>query len=164
INYSTKDILPQYTATFNYTSNVYCLADANPLPTVTGTPGCTFTISPASGVINPTTGEIDINASGAGSYTIYYNTSAAGNPCPVTDSVTVTLLPQNFIAPDTIANFCLGDSTALTAAASGNGTITWYSDAAGSRILVRGSPFFPPVTAAGTYTYYVNETGTCPSP
>jgi gliding motility-associated-like protein len=164
VDSSTIEILPLDTATFSYTANAFCLADPNPVPNVTGTPGGLFTISPAAGVINPTTGEIDINASGAGSYTVYYNTSNAGNPCPVTDSVTVTLLPQNFITPDSIANFCLGDSTALTASASGNGTITWYSDAAGTTIVGTGSPFFPPVTAAGTYTYYVNETGTCPSP
>ena len=164
IDSTTIEILPLDTATFSYSANAYCLADPNPTATVTGTPGGTFSISPTSGVINTSTGEIDINASGAGTYVIYYNTASAGNPCPVTDSVTITLMPQNFIVPNSIPNFCLGDSTALTATASGNGTITWYSDVAGTTVIGTGSPFFPPITAAGTYTYYVNEAGTCPSP
>ena len=164
IDSTTIEVLPLDTAAFSYSANAYCLADPNPSATITGTPGGTFTISPTSGVINATTGEIDINASGAGTYTIYYNTASAGNPCPVIDSVTITLMPQNFIVPNSIPNFCLGDSTALTASASGNGTITWYSDVAGTTVIGTGSPFYPPVTAAGTYTYYVNEAGTCPSP
>ena len=164
IDSTTIEILPLDTATFSYSANAYCLADPNPTATVTGTPGGTFSISPTSGVINTSTGEIDIYASGAGTYVIYYNTASAGNPCPVTDSVTITLMPQNFIVPNSIPNFCLGDSTALTATASGNGTITWYSDVAGTTVIGTGSPFFPPITAAGTYTYYVNEAGTCPSP
>ncbi|MEO9795481.1 MAG: hypothetical protein ABJF27_03335, partial [Crocinitomicaceae bacterium] len=65
-------------ATFNYTAGSYCLTDPNPTPTVTGLAGGTFTIN-NGGTINATTGEIDITASGAGTYDITYTTNG---PCP----------------------------------------------------------------------------------
>src|SRR5690606_8335051 len=77
-------------ASFSYPQSSYCVTGNNPTPTVTGTPGGTFTIS-APGSINATTGEINLAASGTGSFTVIYNTAAAGNPCPVSDTLTITI-------------------------------------------------------------------------
>ncbi|MCB9223377.1 MAG: gliding motility-associated C-terminal domain-containing protein [Crocinitomicaceae bacterium] len=78
---------PVDVATFSYASTSYCLSDVNPVPTVTGTAGGTFTIS-AGGSINPTTGEIDLQASGAGTFTVTYTTSGA---CPASATATITI-------------------------------------------------------------------------
>jgi len=81
---------PGDNSSFSYTSNTHCLTGTNPIATVTGTAGGTFTIT-APGVINATTGEVDLGASGLGTFTVYYNTAAAGNPCPSIDSTIINI-------------------------------------------------------------------------
>ena len=255
-------------ATFVYNNSPYCQGDTNQLPVFSGNnfPG-TFTASPSGLIfISPTTGEIDITNSAAGTYTIYNNIAASGgcaaavdsfqitinpsffvaqsaqicqgdsillggnfqttsgvyndtlstqngcdsiisttltvNPTIVTqenaaicqgdsillggayqttagvyydslsttlgcDSIietTLSITPQNTISIDTVAPLCFGDNIILTATGSGNGTITWYSDAGGTTIIGTGSPLVIPSTAIGTFTIYANEAGGCDSP
>jgi hypothetical protein len=57
---------------FSYAA-VYCAADPNPLPVVTGLTGGTFTSTPAGLTINGTSGEIDIAASAPGVYDVTYD-------------------------------------------------------------------------------------------
>ena len=57
-------------ADFTYTANTFAMDDPDPTPTrTTGVTGV-FTVDPAGLVINATTGEIDLSASTAGTYTI----------------------------------------------------------------------------------------------
>lgn len=149
-------------ASFAYTSSTFCEADNNPTPTITGTNGGTFTIAP-SGTINPSTGEIDIALTGVGTYTIYYNTTPAGNPCPSVDSVQITIDPQNTINLNPVNPICLNDTLILTANTTGTGTVTWYADPNGSVVLGTGSPFSFVPTTGGTYTIYAANTGACSS-
>ena len=46
---------------------------------------------------------------------------------------------------------------------SGLGTITWYSDGTGNTVIGTGSPLTLTNPGVGSYTYYVNEAGACPS-
>ena len=149
-------------ASFAYTSSTFCEADNNPTPTITGTNGGTFTIAP-SGTINPSTGEIDIALTGVGTYTVYYNTTPAGNPCPSVDSVQITIDPQNTINLNPVNPICLNDTLILTANTTGTGTVTWYADPNGSVVLGTGSPFSFVPTTGGTYTIYAANTGACSS-
>ncbi|MCO6499846.1 MAG: gliding motility-associated C-terminal domain-containing protein [Vicingus serpentipes] len=83
--------------------------------------------------------------------------------CTDTTSIQLILDPLSTIIADTSAPICLGNPLSLTATGSGNGTITWYSDPAGTILIGTGSPFSPNVTSTGTFTYYVRETSTCSS-
>jgi len=159
---TTIEVLQVDSALFSYSNLTYCLNDTGQLATITGTQGGIFTIT-SPGVINPTTGQVDIGSSGAGTYTIYYNTAPAGNPCPTEDSLQLMIVPQNTISPNPVDTICLGDTLYLTATSSGAGTITWYSDAAGTNVIGTGTPFIDIPSATGTYVYYVNEDGPCPS-
>jgi|GEM_PF-740515 len=166
VNSTTLEVLQVDSATFSYGgSNTYCVNDSNPVATmgINATVGGEFTIS-SPGIIDTVTGEIDLLATGPGSYTIYYNTVNLGNPCTAIDSVLITINPQNTIVPSLSDTICLGDPLNLTATGSGNGTINWYSDVAGNNNIGLGSPFSPSITGTGTFTYYVREDGTCPSP
>ena len=149
-------------ASFNYAATTFCEADNNPIPTITGTNGGTFTISP-SGTINPTTGEIDIALTGVGTYTVYYNTTSAGNDCPSTDSVQITIDPQNTISINPINPICLNDTLNLSANTTGTGTVTWYADAAGTIIIGTGNPLTYVPTSGGSVTIYANNVGSCSS-
>ena len=66
---------------------------------------------------------------------------------------------------------CFGGSTTLTAVRNGApnpGVLHWYDDAALTHEVTTGATYTPPVSAVGTYTYYVREisgaTGNCPGP
>jgi gliding motility-associated-like protein len=88
-------ITPLPVATFSYTASPYCQNGTNPSPTFSGG-GVAGTFTSAAGlIINASTGEINLAASTAGTYTIT-NTISAASGCPVvieTASVTITPLP-----------------------------------------------------------------------
>ncbi|MBL1233602.1 MAG: gliding motility-associated C-terminal domain-containing protein [Flavobacteriales bacterium] len=149
-------------ASFNYASTTYCEADNNPTPTITGTTGGTFTISP-TGTINATTGEIDIALTGVGTYTVYYNTTSAGNACPSIDSVQITIDPQNTININPVNPICLNDTLNLSANTTGTGTVTWYADSAGTITIGTGNPLNYVPTSGGSFTIYANNVGSCSS-
>ncbi|WP_271784975.1 T9SS type A sorting domain-containing protein [Aquimarina algiphila] len=72
---------------FNYDAANYCKGDINPTPTISGVTGGVFS-STAGLSINSTTGEIDIAASIAGSYTVTYTTTGS---CPDSSDVMVII-------------------------------------------------------------------------
>lgn len=82
-------------ATFSYTGSPYCQNSLNPSPTFTGG-GVAGVFSAPSGLsINSATGEINLAASTAGTYTVT-NTVAATAPCTTaiaTAQITITALP-----------------------------------------------------------------------
>jgi hypothetical protein len=73
-------------ANFNYGSAVYCSDDSDPTPT-TATSGGTFS-STAGLQINSATGEIDLDNSTAGAYTITYTTAGI---CPASSTFDITI-------------------------------------------------------------------------
>ncbi|XOV68839.1 MAG: gliding motility-associated C-terminal domain-containing protein [Fluviicola sp.] len=89
----------------------YCQDDTDPLPTITGVPGGTFSVAPAGMVINTNTGLIDVSASTPGLYTITYQSPAATCWGTETFLVEINSLP-NVVAVDN-SPVCLGDSISL---------------------------------------------------
>ncbi|MDO6598502.1 T9SS type A sorting domain-containing protein, partial [Tenacibaculum sp. 1_MG-2023] len=74
-------------ASFNYSAAAYCADDTDPMPTITGLTGGSF--SSTSGLsINSGTGAIDVSASTPGTYSVTYTTSGT---CPNSTSVSVTV-------------------------------------------------------------------------
>lgn len=67
IDFNTPD------ASFAYTATSYCVDDSNPVATVTGLAGGTFSAT-AGLSIDPTSGLIDLSASTAGTYAVTYTT------------------------------------------------------------------------------------------
>ena len=117
-------------ASFSYNANSYCTNNTDPIPTITGDTGGTFSSTPAGLSINTTTGTIDVSNSTANTYTITYTT---GGPCPNTKDQTVTInndIPvitcpsdQNETL-DTNCEFTLPDYTGLATATDGCSTPT----------------------------------------
>ena len=137
-------------ASFSYTASTFCLNDANPTPTITGTTGGTFTIN-NGGTINPTTGELDMSTSGAGSYTITYTTSGV---CPANTSVTITIDDQLDATITPVGPFCEGDASVTLVAVDAGGTFTGTG--------VTGTTFSPSVAGAGSHQIiYSVGTGNC---
>jgi gliding motility-associated-like protein len=83
-------------ATFSYTASPYCSNGADPSPTFSGG-GVAGTFSSTSGLVfvSPTTGQVDLTASNAGTYTVT-NTIAAAGGCGIviaTSPITITASP-----------------------------------------------------------------------
>jgi hypothetical protein len=78
---------PQDSAAFSYAASSYCANGTDPTPTITGTAGGAFT-STAGLSINASTGEIDLDASTVGTYSITYTTTGV---CPDNQSVNITI-------------------------------------------------------------------------
>ena len=88
-------------ATFSYTGTPYCQNAANPSPTFSGG-GVAGTFSSTAGLVfvSTATGQVNLSASTAGTYTVT-NTIAASGGCAAvtaTSSITITTLPAATIS------------------------------------------------------------------
>ena len=77
----------QDSAAFSYAASAYCANGTDPTPTITGTSGGAFT-STAGLSINASTGEIDLDASTVGTYSVTYTTTGV---CPDNQSTNITI-------------------------------------------------------------------------
>ena len=84
---TTITVNAQDSAAFSYAASAYCANGTDPTPTITGTAGGAFT-STAGLVINSGTGEIDLDASTVGTYSITYTTTGV---CPANQSTNITI-------------------------------------------------------------------------
>jgi hypothetical protein len=94
-------VTPLPVATFSYSGTPYCSNSANPSPTYSGG-GVAGTFSSTAGLVfvSTSTGQINLSASTAGTYTVT-NTIAAAGGCGVvtaTSPVTITALPMASIS------------------------------------------------------------------
>ncbi|MDP1747387.1 MAG: carboxypeptidase, partial [Bacteroidota bacterium] len=75
-------------ASFIYTSATYCRSGVDPIPSITGLPGGTFSATPAGLSINTSTGIIDLDSCSLGVYTLTYSTNG---PCPDSSAITMVI-------------------------------------------------------------------------
>jgi hypothetical protein len=90
------EITPEDDPSFSFDSEVYCPNGTDPTPTVT-LDGGTFTFDPAGLVIDAATGEIDLDASELGDYTITYTTSG---DCPSSSEESIMIEDNEDPVPD----------------------------------------------------------------
>jgi PKD repeat protein len=152
-------VTPSQSATFNYSSAIYCQDGPNPTPVVTGTAGGNFSSTPAGLNLNNLTGEITLNLSNTGiPYTVTYTSPG---PCAASQTFGVTIV-DNPTAPVAVspAAICDGEPVPQLSAAGTGGTINWYDAAIGGSLLqANSSVFTPSINTPGTYTYYAEEVG-----
>ncbi len=151
------------TATIAYTGSPFCSDAANPTPTITGTTGGTFSSTAGLVFVSTATGQIDLMASTAGTYTITY-TIAAGGGCTVqttTTSVIITTLPTATIAY-TGSPFC-SDATNPTPTITGTTGGTFSSTAGLVFVSTATGQIDLMASTAGTYTitYTIAAGGGC---
>ena len=145
-------------ATFSFSPTTFCSTDPNPTPTIIGTTGGAFTID-NSGVINATTGEVNISGSGIGFFNVTYITSGT---CP--DTLTFSISINNCTLPQPVANFsasqtniCEGDCinfTDLSTSSASGGITSWSWTFTGGTpaTSTQQNPTNTCYSSAGTYT------------
>jgi len=84
---TTITVNAQDSAAFSYAASAFCANGTDPTPTITGTAGGAFT-STAGITLNSSTGEIDLDASTVGTYSITYTTTGV---CPDNQSTNITI-------------------------------------------------------------------------
>jgi len=84
---TTITVNAQDSAAFSYAASAFCANGTDPIPTITGTAGGAFT-STAGITLNSSTGEIDLDASTVGTYSITYTTTGV---CPDNQSTNITI-------------------------------------------------------------------------
>jgi Ig-like domain CHU_C associated len=104
---TTVTISSAGSAAFAYPTSTYCLNGSNPTPAITGTAGGTFSASPAGLSLNPSTGQINLAASTAGTYTITYSVTGS---CAAqqTQTVTLTTAPAALFGYNNGGSLCAG--------------------------------------------------------
>ncbi len=125
-DYLVLSINPLDSAVFSYTSATFCQSGTNPTPTITGLSGGTFTSTSGLVFVSNTTGEINLNSSTLGTYTITYTTNGV---CPNSSSgsITITNAPiATFNYSANATSFCQTDPnpTPLFGAGASAGTFT----------------------------------------
>lgn len=152
---------------YQFTSGVYndTLATQNGCDSIAST---TLTVTPV--VVSQSTAQIcqgdSILLGGVYQTTagVYYDSLTTSLGCDSIIETTLSITPQNTIVIDPVLPLCFGKDIILTATGSGNGTITWYADAAGTIVIGTGSPLVIPSTSIGVFTFYASEIGGCDSP
>ena len=142
---------------FSYNNSSYCQSAADPVPTITGTTGGTFSSTPGLS-INTSTGQIDVSASALGTYTVTYT---VGGACGGSSSVNVTI---NSIDN---ANFSYNTATACQGGANLNATLagtqggTFTASPSGLTLNSTTGEINMSTSAVGTYTVTYTTSGIC---
>ena len=184
-------VTPLDNANFTYPSATYCATGTDPIATITGLAGGTFSSTPAGLVfLSTATGEIDLSASGLNTYSVKYTTNGA---CPNSKTMNVTVTGAtnaNFTytagtycqyAANPLPNFNPGASAGtfsavpaglvfvsistgeidLNASAPGSYTITNTIPAGNGCALATSAPFALVITAAPVLTPSTKNQSIC---
>ncbi|NVO20895.1 MAG: hypothetical protein HXX13_14440 [Bacteroidetes bacterium] len=139
----TVNALP--TATISYAGSPFC-ATGTVAVTRTGTPGGTYS-APAGLSINAGTGQINLAASAAGTYTVTYNFTSGGCSNIATASVTINALPVATISY-TGSPFCATGTINVNQTGTAGGT---YTSPAGLSINAVSGQINLATSTPGTY-------------
>lgn len=143
---------------FAYPDTLFCQDEPDPVPTMVQTGG-SFTASPPGLVfIDNITGEIDLDASTPGTYTV---TRTITTPCVVSDSHTVTISPLPLAPVPSLPLFfrCGPGEITVSVTPRLNETYYWYDQpSGGTQYPTTGPVLLTPVTT--TTLFYVEAIDT----
>lgn len=130
-----------------YPESPFCASDGIAIPTVTWAGGGFYTANPALVFLDDTTGEIDLEASGPGTYTIAFGPLGCASPT----TTTIVIEQQTIPTFNPIPLICFGTAAPSLPSTSINGISGTWNPATISN------------TASGTYTF-TPDADECASP
>jgi hypothetical protein len=145
-------------ASFSYSASGYCEYSSDPVPTITGLAGGVFSGS-AGLVINSVDGEVNLDLSGPGNYSVTYTTTGE---CPNASTIPLEVFARPNASLSGESGFCVGSTAQLDAVGSnGTGpyTFAWYLD--GVSTGDTGSSIN--VSVAGSYSVFATDANGCTS-
>ncbi len=151
-------------ATFSYAGTPYCSSGVDPLPTYSGG-GVAGLFTSTAGLVfvSPATGQVDLSASVAGTYTVT-NTIAAAGGCGIvtaTNTITITTLPTATISYSGSPWCSSAPVQNVTFIGTPGGTFSALP--AGLSINAATGAITPGTSTSGTYaiTYTIAASGGC---
>ncbi|MCH2042771.1 MAG: T9SS type A sorting domain-containing protein [Saprospiraceae bacterium] len=150
-------------ADFEYADVVFCTDEANPLATINGTTGGTFTIS-NTGTIDAATGEIDLLGSGAGIYEVSYITAGT---CPDTLDQTIEIVEVEdasfSLSAGSLDSTTYGDCSDTAIVVTVNGTTGGTFSATPAGLVIDASTGAVDLTQSqfGNYSIIYETPGIC---
>ena len=147
----TVTVSPSESATISYSSTNYCVYDNDPGATVQGTTGGIFSID-GGGVINSSTGQIDLDQTGGGTFVVSYVTPGT---CSDSTAFTLTIGPSSSVTITPVNAMCENEGL-LDLQPTSNGT--WIGNGITNAAL---GMFDPAVAGVGihTITHTISENG-----
>jgi len=113
----TVTVIPPTDPSFNYPSNAFCKTGINPVPVTASTSGGTFSALPSGLIFTDNhTGEINLNASTTGNYTITFVTNTT---CAYTSNANITITPGPDAAFSYSGPYCQKQSNPVPAFPTG---------------------------------------------
>jgi hypothetical protein len=157
----TVNVTPIDNASFNYVSSTLCSGGANEIPT-TNASG-TFTVnSPNMVFANTSTGEIDMNLTQDGQYTITFTTNGT---CPSSSNLVVTITSSPEAEFSYVSNELCTSGSAISPQFVPNGSAGVFSANISGLTLSSSTGVITPATSTpGTYevTNTIAAAGACP--
>ena len=151
--------------TFSYAQPLWCRQGPDPTPTITGTPGGTFS-SDANVAINSISGVIDISNTSVGSHIIYYN--VVGGTCSARDSFIIDVMELNnfettasqyFMCPNELDTIQLGVNVSYNGTPPPAQTYLWSPNVNINNVNIPNPEVI--LLTAQTYVLTYND-GLCP--
>ena len=154
-------------ATFSYTGTPYCQDESNPFPTFSGSGVAgIFSSTPGLVFVSTTTGQVNLAASTAGTYTVTNTIAAAGGCAQVTatSTIVITALPAATILYAGTP-FCKSTATPQPVTRTGTAGGTYTASPPGLTIDASTGAITPSTSTAGTYivSYTLLAAGGCNS-
>ncbi len=144
-------LTPLDNANFSYPSTVFCTNDPPVNAIVSGLAGGTFSIS-GSGIIDATTGQVDVFNSGPGTYAVTYATNGS---CPNTQTISITIQNSADATINAAGPFCEDNGPYQLVAATPGGI--WSGTGVDSITGI----FDPSIAAIGLNTITYTILGSC---
>ncbi len=147
----TLAISPLDVATFSYVGSTFCQTGLNPMPTISGLPGGTFSSVPATLVfVSTLTGEINLIGSPLGTYDIIYSTNGV---CPNADTVSITITNAPSAVFSYSTPFCQTDANPTPSFVAGSSAGVFTSAPVGITFVSTSTGEIDLATSTvGTYT------------
>ena len=158
-------VTAQPSATISYSGSPFCTTASAVSVNQTGTPGGSYSSSPAGLSINASTGQITPGSSTGGTYTVTYSVAAAGGCSLYTTTTQVTITqavnPSTTISYPASGNFCsIASAQNVTISGTTGGS---FSSTAGLSINTSTGQINPSASTPGIYTvtYEILPAGNC---
>ena len=151
---------------FSYPTNSFCKLDADPIPTISGTKGGTFTFTPTGLMIDKNSGAISLVASQTGSYTVTYATN--GN-CPSSAFASISIGSSPVVDALADQSICAGAVSNEIKFTGSPGTVfTWVNSNKATGLTSSGTGNLPAFignnsgnTPIGSLIMVTSQSGSC---
>ncbi len=147
----TINIVTNDNASFTYSDSVYCVSEANPIASITGTTGGAFSIS-SGGSIDPNSGEIDLSTTPPGMYTVTYQTTGQ---CSDVQTYDLFIIDQVDASITPAGPFCENSPSTLLVSSPVGGS--W----SGPGVDPATGEFSPNTAGVGIHEIIYSVTGSC---